>query len=167
MEKKQGFFSALKEEVKRGLSPARSRGKSPARNSSPSRPNGSFSLIPRIKKSSKHHHHQTFDQLAEPIIARSGSLRPVGEALAPLIEGPDPDFSGEIGEDSRREGWGHWVRGQLGRTPSMASGPASGSSYRRSDLRLLLGVMGAPLAPIRVNSLDPLPHLSIKSTPIV
>lgn len=83
------------------------------------------------------------------------------------MEGPDPDLSGEIGEDSRREGWGHWVRGQLGRTPSLASGTASGSSYRRSDLRLLLGVMGAPLAPIRVNYLDPLPHLSIKGTPIV
>ncbi|KAJ1697444.1 hypothetical protein LUZ63_005956 [Rhynchospora breviuscula] len=164
MEKKPGFFSALKEEVKRGLSPARSRGKSPARNSSPSRSNGSFSLIPRIKKSSKHH--QSLVQLSEPIIARSGSLRPVGEALAPLMEGPDPDLSGEIGDESRREGWGHWVRGQLGRTPSLASGPASGSSYRRSDLRLLLGVMGAPLAPIRVNCLDPLPHLSIKGTPI-
>jgi hypothetical protein len=83
------------------------------------------------------------------------------------MEGPDPDFSGEIGEDSRREGWGHWVRGQLGRNPSIASGTASSSSYRRSDLRLLLGVMGAPLAPIRVNYLDPLPHLSIKGTPIV
>ncbi|KAJ3673041.1 hypothetical protein LUZ60_006415 [Juncus effusus] len=163
MEKKQGFFSALKEEVKRGLSPARSRGKSPARHASPSR---SFSIIPRLKKGSKSN--QSFDQFtAEPIIARSGSLRPVGEALAPLMEGPDQELHGEVGEDSRREGWGHWVRGQLGRTPSVAGGPGSGSSsYRRSDLRLLLGVMGAPLAPSRVNSSDPLPHLSIKGTPI-
>ncbi|KAK3012072.1 hypothetical protein RJ639_011965 [Escallonia herrerae] len=40
------------------------------------------------------------------------------------------------------------------------------NSYRRSDLRLLLGVMGAPLAPVHVCATDPLPHLSIKDTPI-
>ncbi|MCI85735.1 soluble secretory phospholipase A2 receptor, partial [Trifolium medium] len=50
------------------------------------------------------------------------------------------------------------MKDQLSRAPSV--------SYKRSDLRLLLGVMGAPLAPFHVCSTDPLPHLSIKDTPI-
>lgn len=92
-------------------------------------------------------------------------MRPVvGEALTPLMEGPDPD-GGELGESKRSgtgSGLGQWVKGQLSRTPSVA-----GMGYRRSDLRLLLGVMGAPLAPVHVSDNDPLPHLSIKDTPIV
>lgn len=104
--------------------------------------------------------------LPEPLIARSGSLRPVGEALTPLMEGPDPEGSGD-GEGGRKEGWAgiqHWMKGQLlSRTPSVSSSAYS----KRSDLRLLLGVMGAPLAPVHVCTTDPLPHLSIKDTPIV
>lgn len=50
------------------------------------------------------------------------------------------------------------MKGQLARAPSL-------SGYKRSDLRLLLGVLGAPLAPVPVSG-DPLPHLSIKDTPI-
>ncbi|KDP41651.1 hypothetical protein JCGZ_16058 [Jatropha curcas] len=148
MERKQGFFSALKEEVVRGLSPARSRAKSPARSASP------MSSLLRRRKGRGHY-------VAQPeplIIARSGSLRPV-EALSPLKEGPDQDDGG----DSRMEGrWGHWMKGQLSRTPSVASPNAC----KRSDLRLLLGVLGAPLAPVHVSSAEPLPHLSIKDTPI-
>ncbi|MQL98791.1 hypothetical protein Taro_031511 [Colocasia esculenta] len=157
MEKRQGFFSALKEEVVRGLSPARSRARSPARSASPI-----AGLLRR--RGSKGSGQQVLSQnLPEPLIARSGSLRPIGEALAPLMEGPpDPDsFDG----DSRKEGWGNWMKGQFSRAPSVSSSAAP-SSYRRSDLRLLLGVMGAPLAPIHVSSAEPLPHLSIKDTPI-
>lgn len=33
-------------------------------------------------------------------------------------------------------------------------------------MRMLIGVMGAPLAPVHVSVLDPLPHLSVKDTPI-
>ncbi|KAF3435517.1 hypothetical protein FNV43_RR22606 [Rhamnella rubrinervis] len=142
MEKKQGFFSALKDEVVRGLSPSRSRGSSPARSGSP---------MAALLRRKKHHQH-----VAQPdaLIARSGSLRPV-------MEGPDPD-GGEIGESKRvGSGLGHWMKGQLSRAPSVTS-----MSYKRSDLRLLLGVMGAPLAPVHVSSNDPLPHLSIKDTPI-
>ena len=139
MERKQGFFNSMV----RGLSPGRSRPKSPARSGSPM-----SSLLRRRK-----------GQVAQPeplIIPRSGSLRPT-EALSPLKEGPD-------GGDSRMEGrWGQWMKGQLSRTPSVASSNAC----RRSDLRLLLGVLGAPLAPVHVSSSDPLPHLSIKDTPIV
>lgn len=78
------------------------------------------------------------------------------------MEGPDPDGA-ELGESKRvGSGLGNWVKGQLSRTPSV-----SAMAYRRSDLRLLLGVMGAPLAPVHVSDNDPLPHLSIKDTPIV
>lgn len=82
------------------------------------------------------------------------------------MEGPDPD-GGEAGDSKRvGSGLGHWVKGQLARAPSVASSN-SNNAYKRSDLRLLLGVMGAPLAPVHVSSSDPLPHLSIKDTPIV
>ncbi|CBI22495.3 unnamed protein product, partial [Vitis vinifera] len=132
MDRKQGFFAALKEEVVRGLSPARSRAKSPGRAGSPM-----SGLLRRRKQS---HNQYT---------------------LTPLMEGPDPDGS-EIGESKRSGlGLGHWMKGQLSRTPSVTS-----AAYRRSDLRLLLGVMGAPLAPVHVSTTDPLPHLSIKDTPI-
>ncbi|XP_020210167.1 uncharacterized protein LOC109795154 [Cajanus cajan] len=141
MEKKQGFFSALKDEVVRGLSPSRSRSSSPARSASP------ISGLLRRKK------HQ-----ADSSAARSVSLRPLGETLTPLMEGPDPDGT-ENGDPKRiGSGLGNWMKGQLSRAPSL--------SYKRSDLRLLLGVMGAPLAPLHVCSTDPLPHLSIKDTPI-
>jgi len=36
-----------------------------------------------------------------------------------------------------------------------------------SDLRLLLSVLGAPLAPLRVSITEPFPHLAIKDIPIV
>ena len=86
----------------------------------------------------------------------------MGETLKPLMEGPDSD-GGDVGDSKRvGSGLGQWMKGQLSRTPSMAS-----NAYKRSDLRLLLGVMGAPLAPVHVSTNDPLPHLSIKDTPIV
>lgn len=152
MEKKQGFFSALKEEVIRGLSPSRSRTNSPGRARSP------IAILLRRKKSGHYNYGGAYLVQPEPLIARYG----VGEALAPLMEGPDQD-GGETGDSKRLgSGLGQWVMGQLSRTPSMAS-----LSCKRSDLRLLLGVMGAPLAPVQVCSTDPLPHLSIKDTPIV
>lgn len=147
MEKKQGFFSALKHEVVRGLSPSRSRSRS--RSTSPARTASPISTLLRRKK---HLAAPTLDSS----VARSGSLRPLGETLTPLMEGPDQ----ENGDPKRvGSGLGNWMKGQLSRTPSV--------SYKRSDLRLLLGVMGAPLAPLHVCSTDPLPHLSIKDTPIV
>lgn len=158
MERKQGFFSALKEEVVRGLSPGRSRAKSPARSGSPI-----TSLLRRKKNTNNSSSSSHYVANSEALISRSGSLRPLGETLTPLMEGPDPD-GGEVGDSKRvGSGLGHWMKGQLSRTPSVAS-----SAYaKRSDLRLLLGVMGAPLAPVHVSTSDPLPHLSIKDTPIV
>lgn len=131
----------------RGLSPARSRAKSPARSGSP--------MSGLLRRRRNHH---VAEQL---MVARSGGLRPPAEALSPLKEGPD----GTDGEDSKMEGkWGHWMKGQLCRAPSVS---CSSSAYKRSDLRLLLGVLGAPLGPVHVSTVDPLPHLSIKDTPIV
>lgn len=158
MERKQGFFSALKEEVVRGLSPGRSRAKSPARSGSPI-----TSLLRRKKNTNNSSSSSHYVANSEALISRSGSLRPLGETLTPLMEGPDPD-GGEVGDSKRvGSGLGHWMKGQLSRTPSVAS-----SAYaKRSDLRMLLGVMGAPLAPVHVSTSDPLPHLSIKDTPIV
>ncbi|KAK8918880.1 hypothetical protein KSP39_PZI022035 [Platanthera zijinensis] len=77
------------------------------------------------------------------------------------MEGPDPgdrDCSG--GGAGRKDGWVQWMRTQFSKAPALAGG------HPRSDLRLLLGVMGAPLAPIHVCSGEPLRHLSIKDTPI-
>ncbi|KAG0451375.1 hypothetical protein HPP92_013773 [Vanilla planifolia] len=81
------------------------------------------------------------------------------EVLAPVVEGPD---SGEDwwGEDERKGGWGEWLLAQLGKA-QVATG-----LHRQSDMRLLLGVMGAPLAPVHVSTGEPLPHLSVKNTPI-
>lgn len=133
MEKKQGFFAALKEEVTRGLSPGRSR---------------------RSK---------TAEMEAAPSRSGAGVLVVAGEALAPLMEGPDPGLN-ERGRGEKKEGWSRWVKGQLNRAQSVSNG---GVGPRRSDLRLLLGVMGAPLAPVHVCAAEPLPHLSVKDTPIV
>lgn len=76
------------------------------------------------------------------------------ETLPPLREGPDP-----IGSDPRSDGWANW----LGRAPASDPGPG----YSRPDLRLLLGILGAPLAPVHVSNGDSLPHICIKDTPIV
>ena len=142
--KKQGFFSALREEVARGLSPGRARRRSASN--------------------------------AAEVAAALRRLGGAGEALAPLMEGPDPEACPGAncgGAGARRDGWGQWVRGQLqlARAPAGAVGAGTdtgaAAAARRNDLRLLLGVMGAPLAPVHVCPAEPLPHLSIKDTPIV
>ncbi|KAL1822188.1 hypothetical protein ACET3Z_008966 [Daucus carota] len=132
MEKKQGFFSALKQEVVRGLSPGRTRRKSIS--------GGSVSGSVTRKR-------VTQVAMQEFLAEKSGGLRPV-EALAPLREGPDT----EEGMDGRDWKWGQWMRAPLSRAPS--------------DLRMLMGVLGAPLAPVHVSWNEPFPHLSIKDTPI-
>ncbi|XP_020962303.1 uncharacterized protein LOC107606379 [Arachis ipaensis] len=148
MERKQGFFSALKDEVVRGLSPARSR---PPRSASP------MSALLRRRRN----HQAPPPPPADPFIPRSGSLRPV-EALSPLKEGPDGDEDcSDSNSTSRPEArWTQWP---------WAKGPVGFSScssvdLKSSDLRLLLGVLGAPLAPVHVCTTDPFPHLSIKDS---
>ncbi|XP_047337267.1 uncharacterized protein LOC124940771 [Impatiens glandulifera] len=145
MEKKHNSFSALKEEVIRALSPARSQDKTSGR---------SVSALLRRRRRSR-------GMKPEPLISRYGTM---GETLTPLIEGPDPD-GGEYVESKRSGsvGFGQWVKGQLFKSPSVTS---NSNSKQRSDLRLLLGVLGAPLAPMHVTIDHILPHLSIKDTPI-
>lgn len=94
--------------------------------------------------------HTRVEQVALPefLGERSRKSRPV-EALGPLKEGPDT----EKVMDGRDSKWGQWMRAPLSRGPS--------------DLRMLLGVLGAPLAPVHVSSNEPFPHLSTKDTPIV
>ncbi|GAA0156559.1 lipase [Lithospermum erythrorhizon] len=82
--------------------------------------------------------------------------RPGWETLSPLREGPDPNSDDPGGESRNGDKWAQW----LCRAPSISNGSG------RSDLRLLLGVLGAPLAPVHVSINEPLPHLSIKDTPI-
>lgn len=74
----------------------------------------------------------------------------VGEALAPLMEGPVPESQDEDGKNDHS-----WL--------SLKSWMKT--NKKRSDPRLLLGVLGCPLAPIGVCS-EPFPHLSIKEVPI-
>lgn len=91
----------------------------------------------------------------------------MSEMLAPVREGPDPDGedSGSSGDYSRFERrWYNWMKCQLPVAPPSVS---SSSDFKRTDLRLLLGVLGAPLGPVHVSALDLLPHLSIKNTPMV
>ncbi|XP_074562206.1 uncharacterized protein LOC141818652 [Curcuma longa] len=162
MEKEQGFLSVL-EEVVRGLSPARTRPKSPLARS----PCPASTTLRLLRRRSKGHRRQQLMEQQFPelqLIARSASFRPGREVLAPLAEGPQSEELENTG-GSRREGWRRWVWGQLSRPPS-ATSSAAAASFRRSDLRLLLGVMAAPLAPVYVDAGDPLPHLSIKGTPI-
>ncbi|CAI9783273.1 unnamed protein product [Fraxinus pennsylvanica] len=141
MEKKPGFFSGLKDGVVRGLSPSRSRSKSPG--------------LHRRNKNNP-----------ESSVLRSGSLKPVGETLTPLIEGPDPDC-GEICDSKRVGSVGQWVIGQLTRNPSVSTVASDGNGHsKNSDIRLLLGVMGAPLAPVHVSTTDHWPHISVKDSPI-
>ncbi|KAL5209212.1 hypothetical protein ABZP36_004835 [Zizania latifolia] len=147
MERRHGFFAALRGEVARGLSPARARRRSEA-----------AELAAALR-----------------LAGGCGGAAAGGEMLAPLMEGPDPESSdgdggggggGAGGARGRREGWGLWVRGQLSRAPSSVAAAAAGAGAARNDLRLLIGVMGAPLAPVHVSAAEPLPHLSIKDTPI-
>jgi hypothetical protein len=152
-QRKHGFFSALKGEVVRGLSLARMllpRSRRPA------------AVEPALEKLGHY--------VPDPHVPHFGSLRPGGEVLAPLMEGADNMGDGEaVAEESgRRDGFGQWVRGHLSRNPSMVGDGDGGSwSFRRSDLRFLVGVMGAPLAPVTASSGEPLPHLSVKRAPIV
>ncbi|KAJ6324946.1 hypothetical protein OIU76_012103 [Salix suchowensis] len=67
------------------------------------------------------------------------------QTLTPLLEGPDPDMQEEGNNFS---------------VPLYGSVPV-----KRQDLRLLLGVLGCPLAPIPLVN-DPIHRIHIKNTPI-
>uniref|UniRef100_A0A7N0R8N1 Uncharacterized protein n=1 Tax=Kalanchoe fedtschenkoi TaxID=63787 RepID=A0A7N0R8N1_KALFE len=92
-------------------------------------------------------------------MVRSGSVRPGVEALEPLREGPEPGGAEMEGPKRSGSGLGRLMMGPLRRAPRVVAG-------RGSDLRLLLGVMGAPLAPVHVGLEDSVAHLSIKDGPM-
>lgn len=97
------------------------------------------------------------------------------QPLTPLMEGPDPEMQEEGGKkESSWEAIREWFRAQKGLPQgSNLSTSAYGSNgstipAKRQDLRLLLGVLGCPLAPIPQASepVDhPMPH--IKDIPFV
>ncbi|KAJ3673930.1 hypothetical protein LUZ60_005922 [Juncus effusus] len=101
----------------------------------------------------KDKHMNIFSLNPKPTSSKISSHSMVGKALTPLMEGPDEitRFSSE----SRKERWTHWMRSRLPRANPSAS-----------DLRLLLGIMGTPLAPVHVSAGDHLPQLSLKNVPI-
>ncbi|KAK3423329.1 uncharacterized protein LOC104451119 [Eucalyptus grandis] len=159
MERRAGFFSSLKSEVVRGLSPARSRPR--AKSLSPPPPARAGSESPKSRSPShRSRRSRRARRRPEAWVARHA------EALSPLEEGPDPD--GAEGLGARMEGrWGQWMKGQRQHSvSSSSSSSSSGGRDKGSHLRLLLGVLGAPLAPVHVNAGEPLPYLSVKDTPI-
>ncbi|CAN6453804.1 unnamed protein product [Victoria cruziana] len=90
--------------------------------------------------------------------------RGYGETLSPLMEGPDPEDHGEKGR--KESSWNiirGWVRTQIEKG-SLANSLSSAHGCPRSDPKLLLGVLGCPLAPVPLVN-EPLPHISIKGTP--
>lgn len=92
------------------------------------------------------------------------------------MEGPDPEMQEEGGKkESSWEVIREWFRAQKGGLPNpgtnlSTSGYGSGGTIpaKRQDLRLLLGVLGCPLAPIPQAN-DPIDHhlLHIKDIPFV
>lgn len=98
------------------------------------------------------------------------------QPLTPLMEGPDPEIQEEGGKkESSWEAIRDWFRVQKGLPQgSSLSTSAYGSNgstvpAKRQDLRLLLGVLGCPLAPIPQAN-DPADHpmpAHIKDIPFV
>lgn len=102
------------------------------------------------------------------------------QRLTPLMEGPDPELQEEGNKkESSWEVIREWFRAQKTLPASATNFPTS-SSYnnsnptalapnpKRQDLRLLLGVLGCPLAPIpQVNEQVHHHLLHIKDIPFV
>ncbi|KAJ7549967.1 hypothetical protein O6H91_07G076400 [Diphasiastrum complanatum] len=89
--------------------------------------------------------------LEEDMFDRSGRARAM---LTPLIEGPIPEQFGGRRQNSLK----NWMKEQLEKTTL----PLLGN--RRTDLRLLLGVLGSSLGPFAVGK--PPPSVSPKDSPI-
>jgi len=94
--------------------------------------------------------------------AHSGSLRPGGEALAPLMEDPGGGRGRRVWRGVRTTGWVQTV----GPRPPVLH-PADGRRRVVPPLRLLLDIMGAALASVSASATEPLPHLSVHGAPIV
>lgn len=92
------------------------------------------------------------------------------QTLTPLLEGPDPEMQEEGNKkESSWEVIREWFRIQKGISgTSNLSMSLYGSNIptKRQDLRLLLGVLGCPLAPIPLVN-DPILRIHVKDIPIV
>ncbi|KAE8691831.1 ribosomal RNA large subunit methyltransferase I-like [Hibiscus syriacus] len=95
------------------------------------------------------------------------------QTLTPLMEGPvDPEMQDEGNKkESSWEAIREWFRTQKGLSLSATNNNFSMSNYsnvpaaKRQDLRLLLGVLGCPLAPIPLPN-HPTHHSRLKDIPI-
>ncbi|XWS16729.1 hypothetical protein CRYUN_Cryun33cG0003000 [Craigia yunnanensis] len=89
------------------------------------------------------------------------------QTLTPLMEGPDPEMQEENKKESSWEVIREWFRTQKGLSATNFSmSNLYGSSPAKSqDLRLLLGVLGCPLAPIPLVN-HPIHHIRVKDIPI-
>ncbi|KZV32906.1 C-type mannose receptor 2 [Dorcoceras hygrometricum] len=97
------------------------------------------------------------------------------QQLTPLMEGPD--FGMENQDGNKKESSWEIIREWFGMERSVPPGGSSFSSSpplygsgnvspaKMQDLRLLLGVLGCPLAPIPISN-KPISHLHIKDIPI-
>jgi hypothetical protein len=91
------------------------------------------------------------------------------QTLTPLLEGPDPDMQEEGNKkESSWEVIREWFRLQKGLPAGNSFSVSLHGSIpvKGQDLRLLLGVLGCPLAPIPLVN-DPIHRIHIKNTPIV
>ncbi|XP_008795785.2 uncharacterized protein LOC103711428 [Phoenix dactylifera] len=91
------------------------------------------------------------------------------QPLTPLMESPDPEAQGK---KAKKEGsWEvirTWVRMQMEKGVSGNHLPIpfhGNSASKKMDLKLILGILGCPLAPIPLTA-EPSHYLSIKDTPI-
>lgn len=159
--KKKGLMSAMKCELVRSLTPSKLRSMSFSTKNGGVEDAMSSSLRRRLSV-------RIPSRREEQPMSRSERLKPVGEALEPLMESLDLDGVEIEGLKLKRtgSGLGSWMKGQMMSSSSSSSSSSKGaSSY--ADVRLLLGVMGAPLAPVHVTVEDSAVPLRIKEAPIV
>ena len=86
---------------------------------------------------------------AAEVVAALRVVGGAGEALAPLMQGPDPKAAAGASGDARREGWGLWVSGQLqvAHAPASAAAAAAGvdaGATRRSWMLSTILLVSCP-----------------------
>ncbi|KAK4595043.1 hypothetical protein RGQ29_018690 [Quercus rubra] len=91
----------------------------------------------------------------------------VPQPLTPLMEWPDPEMQEEGNKkESSWEVIREWFRATKNSPGASFSSPFDGAIQpKKQDLRLLLGVLGCPLAPIPLVN-DPIDRLHIKDIPM-